>query len=173
MRSIIQTIHNLGLALWWGGTFMGTLAMNPAMEVLDDPDERDKMVDEGWALFQPWAAGGLFSAIATHIILRRGGPKNASSSYKSVARLKDLLFGAAVATTLANMAMGEYVIHENPTYAKMESPDCEFNGDECTDIAPETGFLSEQGITPAACAQLATGIALFAAGAFLAVKNNE
>ena len=76
MRSIIQTIHNLGLALWWGGTFMGTLAMNPAVEVLDDPDERDKMVDEGWALFQPWAAGGLLAAIISHIMMRRRPPKS-------------------------------------------------------------------------------------------------
>ncbi len=167
MRSIIQTIHNLGLALWWGGTFMGTLAMNPAVEVLDDPDERDKMVDEGWALFQPWAAGGLLGAIITHIVLRRQGPENASSGYKAVARLKDLLFGAAVASTLTNMAMGEYVIHEDPAYLPDESDD------EITDVESDSCVLTQQGLTPAACAQLLTGVALFAAGAFLAVSNER
>jgi hypothetical protein len=163
MRSIIQTIHNLGLALWWGGTFMGTLAMNPAVEVLDDPDERDKMVDEGWALFQPWAAGGLLGAIVTHIILRRKGPRDASSGYKFVARLKDLLFGAAVASTLTNMAMGEYVINPEPASVPEETLE---NGDE-----HESNFIEQQGLTTAACAQLLTGVALFAAGAFLAINH--
>lgn len=167
MRSIFQTIHNLGLALWWGGTFMGALAMNPAVEVLDDPDERDKMVDEGWALFQPWAAGGLFGAIITHIILRRQGPKNASSGYKSVARIKDVLFGAAVASTLTNMAMGEYVTHHDPVYSPDELED------ETTKAESDPCILTQQGLTPAACAQLLTGVALFAAGAFLAINNQE
>ena len=165
MRSIIQAIHNLGLALWWGGTFMGTLAMNPAVEVLDDPDERDKMVDEGWALFQPWAAGGLLGAIITHIMLRRQGPENASAGYKVVARLKDLLFGAAVASTLTNMAMGEYVIRDEPAYLPDES------SDEIVEVESDPCVLTQQGLTPAACAQLLTGVALFAAGAFLAVSN--
>ena len=167
MRSIIQTIHNLGLALWWGGTFMGTLAMNPAVEVLDDPDERDKMVDEGWALFQPWAAGGLLGAIITHIVLRRQGPANASSSYKWGARLKDLLFGAAVASTLTNMAMGEYVIHEDPALSPNDL-ETEAAGEES-----DSSVLAQQGLTPAACAQLLTGVALFAVGAFLAVSNQQ
>jgi hypothetical protein len=164
MRSIIQTIHNLGLALWWGGTFMGTLAMNPAVEVLDDPDERDKMVDEGWALFQPWAAGGLLGAIITHIILRRKGPRNASTGYKFVARLKDVLFGAAVASTLTNMAMGEYVI--NPEPADLADETTLENVEE-----RDSNFIEQQGLTTAACAQLLTGVALFAAGAFLAMSN--
>ncbi|MEO6907618.1 MAG: hypothetical protein ABI210_06980 [Abditibacteriaceae bacterium] len=167
MRSIIQAIHNLGLALWWGGTFMGTLAMNPAVEVLDDPDERDKMVDEGWALFQPWAAGGLLCAIITHIALRRQGSENASSNYKWVARLKDLLFGAAVASTLANMAMGEYVIHEDPAFL----PDELENESAIEESDPS--ILVQQGLTPAACVQLLTGAALFVAGAFLAVRTEQ
>lgn len=167
MRSIIQTIHNLGLALWWGGSFMGSLAMNPAVEVLDDPNERDKMMDEGWALFQPWAASGLLGAIITHIVLRRKGPKNASSGYRLVAVLKDLLFGAAVASTLTNMAMGEYVINEDAAFA---------NGAEETaeaSIEPEATFLEQQRLTPAACAQLLTGVALFAAGAYLATNRDK
>lgn len=167
MRGIIQTIHNLGLALWWGGTFMATLAMNPAVEVLDDPDERDKMVDEGWALFQPWAAGGLLGAIIAHIALRRRGPKNASIGYKTVASLKDLLFGAAVVSTFTNMAMGEYVIHDDSVYPVQKSDD------QVAEVENNPCILTQQGLTPAACVQLLTGVALFAAGAFLAVRNEQ
>lgn len=173
MQGIIRAIHNLGIALWWGGTFMGTLAMNPAVEVLDDPDERDKMVDEGWALFQPWAASGLLSAIITHIILRRKGPKNASRSYKWIARVKDALFGAAVATTLTNMAMGEYAIEEDDAMDYLEA-----TPDAPHEFTPETDdnmrfAAGQQKLTPAAYAQLLTGVALFAAGAFLAANHKE
>ncbi|HEY0074394.1 MAG TPA: hypothetical protein VGB77_09850, partial [Abditibacteriaceae bacterium] len=62
MGKISKAIHDVGTAVWFGGTLMGTLAMNPAVEVLDDPEERGKMVDEGWARFQPNGALGLLAA---------------------------------------------------------------------------------------------------------------
>jgi hypothetical protein len=83
MGSITKAVHDTGLAVWWGGTLMGTMAMNPAVEVLDDPEERGKMVDEGWARFQPWAAAGLMSAIVTHIIMRRRPPRRPHSQMES------------------------------------------------------------------------------------------
>ncbi len=84
-----------------------------------------------------------------------------------MARLKDLLFGVAVASTLTNMAMGEYVIHDDPAYLSEESEE------EIADAAPDTCVMTQNGLTPAACAQLITGVALFAVGAYLAVSNER
>ena len=57
-----RMIGDVGTAVWWGGSLFGILALNPAVEVLDDPEERGKMVDEGWARFQPYGALGLLAA---------------------------------------------------------------------------------------------------------------
>ena len=131
MKGTVRAIHDLGLAVWWGGTLMGTMAMNPAVEVLDDPEERSKMVDEGWALFQPWGAAGLATAIVTHIMMRRNPPKRPSTKYKNVARAKDALYAIAAVSSVASMALGEYVVHEESDYSPIESEESEANfGDD-------------------------------------------
>src|SRR4028118_123262 len=104
MGSISRAVHDVGTAVWWGGTFMGTFAMNPAVEVLDDPEERGKMVDEGWARFQPYAVAGLTGAIISHIIMRRDPPRRPTQTYKTTARIKDALLGAAVVSSIASLA---------------------------------------------------------------------
>ena len=50
--TLTRALYDLGFGVWFGGSVFGILAMNPAVEVLDDPEERGKMVDEGWARFQ-------------------------------------------------------------------------------------------------------------------------
>ena len=106
MGKITNIVHDLGIAVWWGGTLMGTFAMNPAVEVLDDPEERGKMIDEGWARFQPYAVAGFFAAGVSHFIMRRNPPKHPSDTYKTVARLKDGLFVIAAVANVASLAFG-------------------------------------------------------------------
>jgi uncharacterized membrane protein len=165
MGCIIRAIHDLGLAVWWGGSLMGTMSMNPAVEVLDDPDERAKMVDEGWALFQPWAAAGLASAIISHIIMRRNPPKRPSAKFKNVARIKDALYGVAVVSSVASMALGEYVIHQEADYSPIESidDDSTFDNDEAL----------QSSLTKTSLIQLAAGAGIFIAGAFLATEREK
>lgn len=167
MKTILRTIHDIGLAVWWGGSFMGTLAMNPAVEVLDDPEERAKMVDEGWALFQPWAAGGLLLAIISHLMLRRRPPQRPTSRYKTVARVKDLLYGVAVASSVASMALGEYVVHQEPEYSPIEEVD-ESDDDELFDDG-----AMQKSLTTTAVVQLMTGVGLFLVGAILASERDK
>ena len=165
MGCIIRAIHDVGLAIWWGGSLMGTMSMNPAVEVLDDPDERAKMVDEGWALFQPWAAAGLASAIISHIIMRRNPPKRPSAKFKTVARLKDALYGAAVVSSVASMALGEYVIHQESEYSPIETDEDELDFDDSS--------AAQSGLTKTSLIQLAAGAGIFLAGAILATEREK
>lgn len=166
MRTVLRVIHDAGLAVWWGGSFMGTLAMNPAVEVLDDPEERAKMVDEGWALFQPWATGGLLAAIIAHIMMRRRPPKKPSSRYKSVARVKDLLYVVAVGSSVASMALGEYVVHHEPDYSPIEMEDDE--EEEYFDDG-----AAQKTLTTTSVLQLLAGLGIFVTGAILAAEREK
>jgi hypothetical protein len=166
MGKIVRTLHDLGLAVWWGGTLMGTMAMNPAVEVLDDPEERGKMVDEGWALFQPWGAAGLATAIISHIIMRRNPPKRPSAKYKNVARAKDALYALAAVSSVASMALGEYVVHEDSEYSPIESND----GSE-VDFGTDTPAQSSH--TATSIVLLLSGVGLFITGAILTSEREK
>lgn len=169
MKTVLRAIHDVGLAVWWGGSFMGTLAMNPAVEVLDDPEERAKMVDEGWALFQPWAAGGLLAAIISHIVMRRRPPRKPSPRYRNVARVKDLLYGVAVASSVASMALGEYVVHQEPEYSPVD-----VDGE---DEAENVDFLDEstaqKSLTTTSVIQLLAGVGIFVTAAILVSEREK
>jgi len=168
MGSITRAVHNIGTAIWWGGTLMGTLAMNPAVEVLDDPEERGKMVDEGWALFQPWAAAGLLAAIGAHIKIRRNPPRRPSQKYKTTAVVKDVLMGTALVSSIASMALGEYAVTQDPeVYTPIESATTP------TEDTPADVELAQQGLTVTSWVQLLTGAALFVAGAIMDAERER
>ena len=168
MGSISRAVHDIGTAIWWGGTLMGTLAMNPAVEVLDDPEERGKMVDEGWARFQPWAAAGLLGAIITHISMRRNPPRKPSARYRTTALVKDVLMGTAVVSSIASMALGEYAMYQEPdSYTPIESATTP------TDETPEDAAQAQQGLTVTSWIQLLSGLGLFITGAILASERER
>ncbi len=169
MGSITRAVHDVGTALWWGGTLMGTLAMNPAVEVLDDPEERGKMVDEGWARFQPYAFVGLSGAIVTHFLMRRNPPKRPSDNYKNVARLKDGLMVAAVASSIASLALGEYSTHYDSAdaYTPMESATTP------TEETPEPVAKAQGGLSISSWVQILSGLGLLVTGAILASEREK
>ena len=168
MGKISKAIHDIGTAVWFGGTLMGTLAMNPAVEVLDDPEERGKMVDEGWALFQPWAAAGLLGALISHVAIRRGGPKNASSTYKTAAAVKDVLMVTAVASSVASMALGEYAMHQEPdAYTPVE------DGQTPNADTPYESAQAMGGLTIASWVQLVAGVGIFLTGAIMSSEREN
>lgn len=167
MKTVLRAVHDVGLAVWWGGSFMGTLAMNPAVEVLDDPEERAKMVDEGWALFQPWAAGGLLAAIISHVLMRRRPPRKPSAQYKNTARIKDLLYVVAVGSSVASMALGEYVVHAEPEYSPIE------DATTPEEDTPEDIAVAQKSLTTTAVVQLLAGLGIFITGAILAAEREK
>jgi hypothetical protein len=97
--------------------------------------------------------------MVTHVALRRRPPKVVTGRYKNVARLQDLLMLGAFVSSIASMALGEYVTHQD------------FD-DPATDGGDE---FSEGGcqITPASWVQLLTGIGLFLTGAILSKEREK
>jgi uncharacterized membrane protein len=168
MGSIVRAINNVGTAVWFGGTLMGCFALNPAVEVLDDPEERGKMVDEGWARFQPWGAAGLGAAMVTHFIMRRNPPRRPSSTYKTASLAKDVLMLVAGVSSLASMALGEYAMHAEPdAYTPIEQ------GTEPSAETPEDAEKAQSGLTLASTLTLLSGLGILVTGAILQTERER
>lgn len=162
--AVTRALYDLGLGVWFGGSLFGILAMNTAVEVLDDPEERGKMVDEGWARFQPYGAAGLFTALVTHFIMRRRAPRRPTSTFKTVSLVKDALMLGACVSSVASLALGEYAVDD---YSPIES---------ATEGAPETSEdtqAAQSGLSVASWAQLVCGVGLIVAGAILTSERDK
>jgi len=62
--TVIRSMHDVGLAAWFGGALMGAVGLNGATNEVDDPTDRTKVASAGWARWAPVNA----AAIGAHLI---------------------------------------------------------------------------------------------------------
>lgn len=60
----VRSMHDLGLAAWFGGSLMGAVGLNGATADAKDPQERLRLSADGWARWAPVQA----AAIGVHTI---------------------------------------------------------------------------------------------------------
>lgn len=162
--TLSRVIGDLGLAVWFGGSVFGILSLNPSVEVLDDPEERGKMVDEAWARFQPYGAAGLLLAFISHVSMRRRPPRYQSDAYKKLSLLKDFFIVGSGVTSIASLALGEYAVDD---YTPVES------ATEPSSETPEDKQKAQSGLSIAAIAQLTCGLGVILCGALLAAERDR
>ena len=63
-NTLIRSMHDLGLAAWFGGALMGAVGLNGATAQAADPRERAKLSSVGWKRWSPVNA----AAIGAHAI---------------------------------------------------------------------------------------------------------
>ena len=61
-NTVIRSLHDLGLAAWFGGSLMGATGLNGAASEAANPQERLKLSSVGWAKWTPWQ----LAAVVTH-----------------------------------------------------------------------------------------------------------
>ena len=62
--STARSLHDVGLALWCGGTLFGAVGLNGAAATVDDPAQRSRVASAGWARWAPVNA----VAIGAHLV---------------------------------------------------------------------------------------------------------
>ena len=67
-NTLAHAMHDLGLAAWFGGSLMGAIGVNGAAADVDDPRQRARVANAGWARWTPFNA----VAIGAHLV---GGAK--------------------------------------------------------------------------------------------------
>ncbi|MGH9272457.1 MAG: hypothetical protein ACRDZ2_14410, partial [Ilumatobacteraceae bacterium] len=100
-NTLARSLHDLGLATWFGGSLMGDIGLNGAASAAGDPRDRNRIASTGWARWTPVNLG----AIAAHLVggaaitVANRGRLAGQHGVASTSIAKTVLTGAALAAT--------------------------------------------------------------------------
>jgi enoyl-CoA hydratase/carnithine racemase len=98
-NTLAHALHDLGLAAWFGGSLMGAVGVNGAAADVDDPRQRARVANAGWARWTPVNA----LAIGAHLV---GGAQLLKANKGRVATQKGVLANTNVKMALTAGALG-------------------------------------------------------------------
>lgn len=130
-NTVVRSMHDLGLAAWFGGSLAGAVAVNGAAADVPDQTERLTVANAGWARWTPVNA----FAIGTHLLggagilraNRRRTVLQKGVGASTVAKL--MLTAAALAVTAYSRVLGKTLEGAGPapvdggTDPSAETPD--------------------------------------------------
>jgi hypothetical protein len=110
-NTVSRSLHDVGLAAWFGGTLANAVALNPAAAESDSPERTGAVANVGWDRWTPVNAG----AIGLHLLGGAGlvgGNASRLAGQKGVASMavtKTALTAAALAVTAYSRMLGRKV----------------------------------------------------------------
>ena len=113
-NTFVRSLHDLGLAAWFGGTLMGTIGLNGAAATARSPQERLEISARGWSRwFQQQQAAmaahriggiGLSAGNKTRLVGQRESRQN--TAVKTAVTL--LAIGTSLGSGIAGKVMGDH-----------------------------------------------------------------
>jgi hypothetical protein len=107
-NTVARSLHDLGLAAWFGGSLMGAVGLNGAAAEVEEPKQRLRVANAGWNRWTPVNLAGIAAHVAGGLVLL-GANKGRVASQQGVAQatvVKTALTGAALAATAWSRALG-------------------------------------------------------------------
>ncbi|MFJ4872949.1 hypothetical protein [Streptomyces sp. NPDC088757] len=111
-HTLIRSLHDVGLAAWFGGSLMGAIGLNGAAK--DQGDTRtatDRIASAGWARWTPvnaaaigahlFGSGGLLAVNAHRVVTQQGVISSTAA--------KTVVTGAALAATAYARVLGKKI----------------------------------------------------------------
>lgn len=114
-NTVIRSMHDLGLAAWFGGSLMGAVGLNGAAAEAKDPTERLRISSLGWARWTPVQ----LAAIAVHgiggvgLIITNSGRLAGQSGARTNTVVKTLVTAAAGAASVAGGLAGAAILRNS------------------------------------------------------------
>jgi hypothetical protein len=108
-NTLARSLHDLGLAAWFGGSLMGAAGLNGAAAVVQDPAQRLRVANAGWARWTPLNLAGIAAHLAGGAVLT-GANKGRLAGQQGVAAtsaVKTALTVAALGTTAYARVLGK------------------------------------------------------------------
>jgi len=107
-NTVSRSLHDLGLASWFGGSLMGAVGLNGAAADVEEPKQRLRVATAGWNRWTPVNLAAIAAHVAGGAVLL-GANKGRVASQQGVATatmVKTALTGAALAATAWSRALG-------------------------------------------------------------------
>ena len=125
-NTLIRSLHDVGIAAWFGGGLMGAVGLNGAAAAAKDPQERLRLSSVGWARWAPVQV----AAIAVHgigglgLIFSNKGRVAVQKETRANTSVKVVLTLLACATTLYSGILGKQISdHADEGAAGATEPD--------------------------------------------------
>jgi hypothetical protein len=111
-NTVARTLHDLGLAAWFGGSLMGAVGLNGAAAKASALTERSKVANAGWARWTPVNLAAIAAHLAGGAMLTSGNRKRLvlQAGVGQAAVAKTALTGAALAATAWSRVLGQKVM---------------------------------------------------------------
>jgi CBS domain-containing protein len=107
-NTLARSLHDLGLAAWFGGSLMGAVGLNGAAAAVDPAEQRLRVANAGWARWTPVNLTGIAAHLAGGAVLLMAN-KGRLASQRGVATAtiaKTALTGLALGATGYARALG-------------------------------------------------------------------
>jgi ankyrin repeat protein len=107
-NTVSRSLHDLGLATWFGGSLMGAVGLNGAAADVEEPKQRLRVATAGWNRWTPVNLAAIAAHVAGGAVLL-GANKGRVAGQQGVAQatvVKTVLTGAALAATAWSGALG-------------------------------------------------------------------
>jgi len=107
-NTVSRSLHDLGLATWFGGSLMGAVGLNGAAADVEEPRQRLRVATSGWNRWTPVNLAGIAAHLAGGAVLL-GANKGRVAGQQGVAQAtvaKTALTGAALVATAWSRALG-------------------------------------------------------------------
>jgi hypothetical protein len=98
-NTLAHALHDIGLAAWFGGSLMGAIGVNGAASDVDDPRQRARVANAGWARWTPFN----LVAIGAHLV---GGAQLLKENKGRVVAQKGVLANTNTKLALTAGALG-------------------------------------------------------------------
>jgi hypothetical protein len=110
-NTLIRSMHDVGLAAWFGGSLMGAVGLNGATAQASDPTERLQLSSTGWARWAPVnaAAIGVHAVGGLGLIIANRGRVAGQPGARANTLVKAALTVAAVGLTAYSGKVGRDV----------------------------------------------------------------
>jgi hypothetical protein len=110
-NTVVRSLHDLGLAAWFGGSLMGATGLNGAASDASSPSERLRLASAGWAKWAPWqiAAIGVHAVGGLGLIVANRSRVRNQPGAKAATVVKLALTAAAAGSTAYSGMLGARV----------------------------------------------------------------
>src|SRR5215204_3409039 len=98
-NTVSRSLHDLGLAAWFGGSLMGAVGLNGAAADVEEPKQRLRVATAGWNRWTPVNLAG----IAAHLA---GGAVLLAANKGRVTGQQGVAQATAIKTGLTVLALG-------------------------------------------------------------------